>query len=333
MADLICASSLSGVPELIKDRGGDPSEFLGRVGIDSALVGKYETFIPLSALSTLLGLCAQELDTADFALRLAARQDLDILGPVAIAARNAETVGDALRSIAKYAHVYSPALSVDVMLGDPNAICRIDTILHKLPYRAHVVELALGLAFKTFQVSVGSEYRPALMMFQHPRIADRQTYTDFFGCSVEFGREQSAMLFPRGLLYRRLPQVDPLAHDVAVRFMARRNAEAPFSDAVSTLIVRSLPVGAATLEQVSSLMSVHPRTMQRRLAGDGKTFESILDDSRRELAIGLLANVDVPLSAISRQLGYSAPSTLTRSCKRWFSMGPLAKRRDLVRRT
>jgi AraC-like DNA-binding protein len=284
------------------------------VGIDPTRIGKYENFVPFSALSTLLGSCARELDAPDFALRLADRQDLDILGPVAIAARNAETVGDALRSVAKYAYVYSPALLVDMTVGNLNVSYCIGTVLHKLPYRDHVIELALGLAYKTFQVSVGRDFRPAGMTFQHSRIADHQTYTDYFGCSVEFGRNLNSMVFPRGLMHRRLPRVDPLAHDVAVRFMAGKNAHAAFADVVSSLIIRALPVGAATLERISSLMVVHPRTMQRRLADEGKTFESILDDSRRELALDLLASTDVPLSAVSIQLGYTHPCYLTRSC-------------------
>ncbi|MEV3976038.1 AraC family transcriptional regulator ligand-binding domain-containing protein, partial [Streptomyces sp. NPDC050698] len=90
MADLISASSLTRLPELISELGGDPYEFLDRVGVDPTVIGAYDHFLPFSALSTLLGLCADELEAPDFALRLAGKQDPDILGPVAIAARSAE---------------------------------------------------------------------------------------------------------------------------------------------------------------------------------------------------------------------------------------------------
>ncbi|MET0197707.1 MAG: helix-turn-helix transcriptional regulator, partial [Rhodococcus fascians] len=89
---------------------------------------------------------------------------------------------------------------------------------------------------------------------------------------------------------------------------------------------------AANLDRVAALMLLHPRTLQRRLASEDTTFDALADDSRRELALSLLANTDVPLSAVSRQLGYSEPSTLTRSAKRWFGMTPLAKRRELTSR-
>ena len=330
MADLISASSLTRLPELISELGGDSHEYCDRVGINPAIIGTYDNFVPFSALSTLLGLCAQELGTPDFALRLASRQDPDILGPVAIAARSAETIGDALHGVARYAHVYSPALAVELIMGDTEVSYGLDTVLHRLPHRSHVVELALGVTLQTFRMMAGHDFHPTHISFQHPRISEMRVYTDYFGCSVEFGSDRNLLTFPRGVMHRHLPRVDPLAYDLAVRFMAGRNPNVAFHDAVSALIVRSLPAGVATLDQVASLMLLHPRTLQRRLASEGRTFESLVDDSRRELAHSLLANTDVPLSAVSRQLGYSEPSTLTRSCKRWFSTTPLAKRRELA---
>ncbi|OZF48885.1 AraC family transcriptional regulator [Rhodococcus sp. 14-2470-1b] len=332
MADLISASSLTRVVELIEDCGGDPYEYCDRVGIDPAVIGTYDNFVPFSALSTLLGLCARELSAPDFALRLAARQDPDILGPVAIAARNAETVGDALRGVVKYAHVYSPALAIELSVGDTEASYSVDTVLHRLPHRAHIVELALGVTLTTVRMMAGQDFHPSRISFQHPRISELSTYREYFGCTAEFGCDRNALDFPRGVLHRHLPRVDPLAYDVAVRYMAGRDTSVAFRDTVSALIVRSLPAGAASLDGVAALMLLHPRTLQRRLASDGTTFETLADDSRRELALGLLANMDVPLSAVSRQLGYSEPSTLTRSVKRWFGVTPLAKRRELTRR-
>lgn len=333
MADLISASSLTRLPELITELGGDPHEFCDRVGIDPAMIGTYDSFVPFSALSTLLGQCAQELGVPDFALRLASRQDPDILGPVAIAARSAETIGDALHDVARYAHVYSPALAVDLTIGDTDVSYGLDTVLHRLPYRSHVVELAMGVTLQTFRMMAGPDFHPTHISFQHPRISELHRYIEYFGCSVEFGSDRNLLTFPRGIMHRQLPRVDPLVYGVAVRFMAGRDPNVAFYDAVSALIVRSLPAGVATLNQIATVMMLHPRTLQRRLASEGRTFESLVDDSRRELALSLLANPNVPVSAVSRQLGYSEPSTLTRSCKRWFSTTPLAKRRELTGRS
>lgn len=332
MADLICASSLSGAPELIAECGGNPGELLARLKIDPAVVGLYDRFVPFTTLSTLLGRCAEELRVPDFALRLAGRQDPDILGPVAIAARNAETMGDALRQVTAFAHVYSPAIRADLHIGAHEVAYEFGTVLQRVPYRPHVVELALGVTLSTFKMLGGKDFRPAKVAFTHTPISDRRTYIDYFGCTVEFGAPANVLVFSQGLLRRRLPEVDALARDIAIRFMSGHDRRNAFADAVSELIVRSLPAGAAGLEDIARLLMMHPRAVQRELAATGTTFEAMVDDARRDLTTTLLANRGVSLSAVARQIGYSEQSTLTRSCHRWFGMSALAKRRELTGR-
>ncbi|AFR47663.1 AraC family transcriptional regulator [Gordonia sp. KTR9] len=330
MADLICASSLSQLPELIEEHDGDARAMLARVGVDPAVLGAYDRFVPFTALSTIIGLCAAEFGVPDFGLRLAARQDPDILGPVAIAARNAETVGDSFRQISAFAHVYSPAITAQMHYGEREVAYEFDTVLQRVPYRPHVVELAMGVTRSTFHMTLGHDFRANRITLAHPAMSDPRVYTDYFGCPVEFEAPANLVVFPRGVMQQTLRRVDALAYDVAIRFMTGHDRETAFVDAVSQLIVRALPAGAATLDAVSKLLMMHPRAVQRGLADAGATFEQLVDDARRELAVSLLANRGVPLSAVARQIGYSEQSTLTRSCRRWFGLPPLAKRRELT---
>ncbi|SDU60074.1 AraC family transcriptional regulator [Gordonia westfalica] len=330
MADLICASSLSQLPELIEEYGGDAGAMLARVGVDSGVVGAYDRFVPFTALSTVIGLCAAEFGVSDFGLRLAARQDPDILGPVAIAARNAVTIGDSFQQISAFAHVYSPAITAQMHDGEREVAYEFDIVLQRVPYRPHVVELAMGVTRSTFRMTLGHDFRANRITLTHPPMSDPRVYTDYFGCPVDFEAPANLVVFPRGVMQRTLPRVDALAYDVAVRFMTGHDRETAFADAVSALIVRSLPAGAATLDTVAGLLMMHPRAVQRELAEGGTTFEELVDDARRDLALSLLANRGVPLSAVARQIGYSEQSTLTRSSRRWFGKPPLAKRRELT---
>ncbi len=330
MADLISASSLTQAPELISELNGDPVDVFARIGIDPTVVGKDDQFVPFSSLAALLGLCAREFATPDFALRLAARQNPDILGPLAIVARNAETLGDALREITNFTHVYSPAMTTHLQVSDTRVAYEFRTLPRRLPCRDHITELALGVTLSTFKMLGGEDFRPTRVVFAHPAISPTEVYATYFDCPVEFDAPANLLLFPRGLLQRRLPSIDPLAHDLAIRFMAGRDRDTSFTDVVSSVVVRALPAGAAHLEKVAELMIMHPRALQRRLAESDMTFEILVDHARRDTALRLLANRSVPLATIAQQLGYSEQSTLTRSCRRWFSVTPLAKRRELT---
>ena len=67
------------------------------------------SLISFGAIVELLERSAHDLACPDFGLRLAERQDIGILGPLAVAMRYSATVGDAMRCASKYIYVYNAA--------------------------------------------------------------------------------------------------------------------------------------------------------------------------------------------------------------------------------
>ncbi len=330
MADLIRGAALTQLPELITELGGDPDTLLARAGIPAAAVGAHDKFVPFSAQSLVLGTAAAELGVPDFGLRLAARQDPDILGSLAIAARNAGTVGEAIDAITRFAHIYSPAIASELVHDGHGQVAYVfHTVLRRLPFRDHSVEKALGVTLMTFRMIIGPGFRPSLVTFTHPSISEYAVYRDYFGCSVEFGADRDALLFPEELLRRKRFDTDPLVRDLAVHFMETVDRHDTLTDVISEIVARSLAAGAATREEIAAPLMLHPRAVQRRLADEGTTFEDIVDEIRKDMALQWLANPGVSLGTLARQLGYSEQSSLTRSCRRWFGMPPMAKRREL----
>jgi AraC-like DNA-binding protein len=75
---------------------------------------------------------------------------------------------------------------------------------------------------------------------------------------------------------------------------------------------------------------MHPRTLQRRLAAEGTTFEAIVDSARRSAALRLLTQTDVPMSQVALMVELAGPPSLTRACRRWFGRTPTQVRRDAM---
>ena len=70
--------------------------------------------------------------------------------------------------------------------------------------------------------------------------------------------------------------------------------------------------------------------LHRRLCTEKTTFAEIIDSVRRETAEHYLRDTDISLSHLTRELGYAEQSVLSRSCRRWFEMGP-SKYRNAIR--
>lgn len=64
------------------------------------------------------------------------------------------------------------------------------------------------------------------------------------------------------------------------------------------------------------------RTLQRRLSERGYSFQTLVDESRRQLAEQLLQQTDYSLAEVAFMTGFSEQSAFTRAFKRWAGQTP-----------
>jgi AraC-like DNA-binding protein len=88
-----------------------------------------------------------------------------------------------------------------------------------------------------------------------------------------------------------------------------------------------LPAGAVRMEQVARAMGCSRQTLYRRLKAEGITFEALLDDLRRRLALRLVREPGLSVKAIAYRLGFSEPAAFSRAFKRWTGRAPRAAAR------
>lgn len=77
-----------------------------------------------------------------------------------------------------------------------------------------------------------------------------------------------------------------------------------------------------SLEEVSRSLAVAPQTLRRRLRDEGRGFQQIKDETRRDAAIELLLATPLALPEIAARLGFSEASTFHRAFKQWTGVAP-----------
>jgi len=80
------------------------------------------------------------------------------------------------------------------------------------------------------------------------------------------------------------------------------------------------------IETTSEIIGIKPRTLQRKLALEGATYSSLIDELRFNAAIPLLRDTDSKLIDIAFDLGYSDPAHFTRAFQRWVGISPSSYR-------
>ena len=82
---------------------------------------------------------------------------------------------------------------------------------------------------------------------------------------------------------------------------------------------------------VASSLSMHRRTLSRRLRAQGTTYQAALDDVRFAVATQLLSDRRITLDDIAANLGYASVNTFIRAFSRWTGVAPGSWRRERLR--
>lgn len=325
---MIRAASLRGFQPLVRELGGDPEALLRRFDLTPATLSSDDGMLSITAHDLMLDAAAETLGCPDLGLRLAERQDLSILGPLAIAVESSATVGDALECASRFLFVHSPALKIAVepdprgVRGVVAAIYRKD--LRESPYSPQAMELGLGLFHHVAALLLGGVTGLRSVEIPHAPLSPVQRYLDFFGADVKFGASSGALRLERSLLDTGFDSADATIRRFAMDHLAARYPDPDTATApkVRGVIADLLSTGSPEIGQAARLLAVHPRTLQRRLAREDTTFETLLDQVRRDAAHRYITTTSLPLTQVAALTGFAEQSSLSHAVRRWFSMSP-----------
>ena len=93
-------------------------------------------------------------------------------------------------------------------------------------------------------------------------------------------------------------------------------------EATCQMISALLSKGHRTLEEVARLLGISPRTLQRRLNGEGISYSDLVDRCRCNAACEALECTKRPIQHIGATLGYADASSFARAFRRWTGAAP-----------
>jgi AraC-like DNA-binding protein len=94
----------------------------------------------------------------------------------------------------------------------------------------------------------------------------------------------------------------------------------------------STPGEFPKLDAIANKLSIGTRTLRRRLKGLGTSYQKILDDVKKELAIEYLQTTTLSVQEISDLLGYSEVTNFRRAFVKWVQLSPYQYRKKIEAR-
>ncbi|MBW8845215.1 MAG: AraC family transcriptional regulator [Burkholderiales bacterium] len=291
-----------------------------------------EDFVALRRWRALLER-ARDLDPgpkSTFALRLARGIAPRHFGVVGFAALACKTLGEALQRLERHHRSVYDVNPAQVHVLD-DGIC-IEWGVERGRPGALVDETAVAALVQLTREFTGRPLRALAVDFVNRRPADARPYEDFFGGPVRFDQPSTRLLLATRDLALPLRGADP-----ALLALLDAQAEtllqqvAAVSEPVGVwrqALVGLIRAGRTQLPHLAHSLQMSPRSLQRRLAEQGQSFQALLGQTRQQLAEAYLRDASVELAEVALLLGYSEQSAFTRAFRQWTGQAPLQWRRQ-----
>jgi AraC-like DNA-binding protein len=263
-----------------------------------------------------------------FALRAGRCVERGDFGVFHFLTASAATLGDSMHLAARYMPLLHDVATITIVEEN-------DTVTweHRLgagfDFTGAANEYVVASFFFGSQQMLGFVGAPLEVRFRHRGPAHRHLYDAAFRAPVRFGAECNAIVMPRVALEAPLVTADPRLLGILNRYaedlLKRLPSVHPIVRRVREWVRREIAHGAP-LDALAKALHMSPSSVQRRLAIAGTTHTEILDDVRRNLAIGLLGETDLNISEIAFQLGFAHRPAFHRAFQRWYGCSPTTHR-------
>lgn len=255
-------------------------------------------------------------------------------GPVSTALYQSADIKDSIRLLEKFTPLRLPAVSTRWCEDPVHIGLEIEFTESVGGIHPSVTEtLLLSISSIITALSQGA-VKLARIDLDYPPPAYAPAYREAFGIpSIKFSRQSIRVLVARSDADFEL-DVD---HDPRVRELAIERCEQLLEGTASTRsasekvqqLFSDNPGHLWRLEEIARHLNMSERTLQRRLSGEGRSYQQLLNDWLKHEARKLLVEEHLTIENVAMLLGYSEVSNFRQACRRWYNCSPLSLRDQL----
>ncbi len=253
------------------------------------------------------------------------------LGALGLAMKTAPTLADALRRLVRYVLVLSDTLEYALVDEPPGAVFALNGRPHHRAGAALANECALAAVVAFLRQASGADVVPAEVCFRHPPPSTDRFHRSYFGSAVTFGAPVDGIRLTEAQLARPTELADDgLSAYLLAQLdeLRSRASDRTMLVAVRGAVADALADGVPSKALVARRLGMSERTLHRRLADEGETFQALVAGTRRDAAESLLRADSHNLVEIAFLTGFADQSAFTRAFKRWTGTTPASFRRS-----
>jgi AraC-like DNA-binding protein len=281
--------------------------------------------VPCEAVGQLLARAQQSHFTPNLALELARLTPIGSYPLLDYLVLTSDTVGAGVRQLGCYRELVGDPATITV--DDTVDPVRVEMSGRPSPFSA---EYTASLMVLHFHKETDGGFSAASVSFQHEP-DDAAAFERVLGCPVRTRAPWSGITVPLAAWELPLRRRDPVLRQVLEAQANGILATLPKRTGVALELQRALAAqvagGDTAIAAMSRGLAMSSRTLQRRLAAEGVSYQELLDEARKEAAGRHISEQALAICEVAYLLGYSEPAPFHRAFRRWYGTTP-----DLFRR-
>lgn len=247
---------------------------------------------------------------------------------------NCTTVGQAIERYTRYQRIVTDLLEVRVKQSAGYSYLTLQMLDQTLKYGRPMVEWVIAGEAALLRALGLKPIKPVEIWFSHPEPDDTAEHLRVFGAPVLFSQSVNALVLSAVDLSMPIRQADPELFSILERrtqdYLQSLDRSTRYSDRVRRILISLITDGHPSIEKVSAELKMGKRTLQLKLQTEGTSYQGILEDIRKHLALRYLEDDTLTVSEVGYLLGFSEPSVFLRAFRRWMGKTPGSYRKRIT---
>jgi AraC-like DNA-binding protein len=308
----------------LEELGVSSADVLRQAGLPPGLFAQEKILVSTEEFFALYRALAEVARDPTIGLKLGTEQRVERYDPVGLAAVSARSFRDALQRLARYKQLTCPEAVAVTERGDESRV-EFRWLLAEETEPPLLVDVCFAWIMGIARRGTGAPVTPKRLELRGAA-RHRKVYETHFSCPVKFESRQNAIVLRKADLDRPFQTHNAdLFATVAPQLEAELSqalASTTIGEQVKGTVKRLLAGRRPEIHDVARELRVSPRTLQRRLAEDGATFQQVVRDARRELAHHYLLHSSLELKETAYLLGYDDAHSFFRAFHDWEGSPP-----------
>lgn len=330
MAYLLRAGSLEGYLELMEELGADSSLLLRQAGLKHRIFSNPDTRIPFQTAHQLMENSATHTGNPHLGLLMAFKRPGHVLGLFGILCRQCPDVATAIDQAIRNIDLHNQLEEWELKIQGQDVLVIRHLKDYRIKHMTQMDDMALGDVSRFLQSISDGLIKLKRVYLTHSAPADPQVYNHYFKTEVLFDQDFNGVSFDKSYLSTKLHSQDRDIQKHLEHYIKsmKRELNDDIEEQTRHLIEQTLTSPDCNIEEISQLLAMHKRTLQKKLNARGTSFSEILEQVRWGKAQQILSNSNMPVSKLASLLGYSELSAFSRAFKEEFGSSPRQWRKD-----